>query len=163
MLVVQDNKVAEQELDLAPLDAMLDEYVNEHGALIPIMQRTQGIYGYLPEAALRRIAERTGTPLSQLYGVATFYAQFSLTPKGRHTVDLCDGTACHVRGMPQIVTALENDLKVKAGDTTENGRVTLHVVFCLGSCALAPVAVIDGQIVGRLSPQKAVQLVRKLD
>lgn len=163
MLVEKGNLVAEQELDLSPLEEVLNEFSTERGAIIPILQRTQAIYGYLPQAALRRISERTGAPLSQLYGVATFYAQFALKPRGRHQVDLCDGTACHVRGMPQIVTALENDLKVKAGDTTDDGRVTLHVVFCLGSCALAPVAVIDGQIVGRLSPQKAVQLVRKLD
>lgn len=163
MLVEQDKKVAEQGLDLAPLDEMLNEFAGVRGATIPILQRTQGIYGYLPQVALERISERTGVPMSQLYGVATFYAQFALKPRGRHQVDLCDGTACHVRGMPQIRTALENDLHIKAGDTTDDGRVTLHVVFCLGSCALAPVAVIDGQIVGRLSPQKAVQLVRKLE
>jgi NADH-quinone oxidoreductase subunit E len=163
VLVEQDKMVAEQEFDLAPLDEMLDEFDGMRGAIIPILQRAQGIYGYLPQIVLQRISRRTGASMSQLYGVATFYAQFALKPRGRHLVDLCDGTACHVRGMPQIVTALENDLNVKAGDTTEDGRITLHVVFCLGSCALAPVAVIDGQIVGRLSPQKAVQLVRKLD
>ncbi len=163
MLLEQKMTVAEQELDLTPLDEMLDEFAGVRGATIPILQRAQGIYGYLPQAVLERISERTGVSMSQIYGVATFYAQFSLKPRGRHQVDLCDGTACHVRGMPQIITALENDLGIKTGDTTEDGRLTLHVVFCLGSCALAPVAVIDGQIVGRLSPQKAVQLVREIE
>lgn len=163
MLVEQGKMVAEQDVDLAPLDEMLNEFDGVQGAIIPILQRAQGIYGYLSQPVLKRISKRTGASMSQLYGVATFYAQFALQPRGRHTVDLCDGTACHVRGMPQIVTALENDLDVKAGNTTADGRITLHVVFCLGSCALAPVAVLDGQIVGRLSPQKAVQLVRKLD
>jgi len=155
--------VKEKDLDLAPLEEVLNEYASERGAIIPVLQRTQEIYGYLPRVALERIAKRMNVPVSQVYGVATFYAQFSMMPKGRHTVEICDGTACHVRGAAQIIKVLEQELGIKAGETTPDMRVTLRVVFCLGSCALAPVAVVDGQIVGRLVPDKAAKLVRELE
>ena len=163
MLLEETNVVAEETVDLAPLDELLDSFATERGAIIPILQQAQDIYGYLPHEVLVRITERTGAPLSQLYGVATFYSQFYLERRGRHIVALCDGTACHVRGTPQIVSALETELGIKAGETTEDYSVTLEVVYCLGSCALAPVAVIDGEIVGRLTPSKAVKMVKKLD
>lgn len=156
-------EVNEESVDLAPLDKLLDEYASERGAVIPVLQRTQEIYGYLPKEALKHISKRMNVPVSQLYGVATFYAQFSMMPKGRHTVEICDGTACHVRGAAQIIKVLEQELGIKAGETTPDRRVTLRVVFCLGSCALAPVAVVDGQIVGRLVPDKAARLVRELE
>ena len=101
-------------------------------------------------------------PLSQIYGVATFYAQFYLQRRGRHTVRVCDGTACHVRGAGKIITALERDLGIAAGETTPDYRITLEVVYCLGSCGLAPVVVIDDQVVGRLVPEKALELLREL-
>jgi NADH-quinone oxidoreductase subunit E len=112
---------------------------------------------------LRRISERTGFSLAQLYGVATFYSQFYLEPRGRHIINVCDGTACHVKGAPRLVTTLEEELGIKAGESTADLRVTLEVVYCLGSCALAPMAVIDGQVVGRLVPEKILKLVRDLD
>ena len=155
--------VAEQTVDLAPLDEVLDAYQSEHGAVIPVLQRAQEIYGYLPKQALERISKRMRVPISQIYGVATFYAQFTLMAQGRHLVSICDGTACHVRGAAQIVKVLEQELGVKAGETTPDYRVTLQVVYCLGSCALAPVAVVDGQIVGRLVPEKAAKMVRELE
>jgi len=163
--VVQDQAqiVAEETLDLAALDEVLEQYKGERGAVIPILQKTQEIYGYLPAEALRYISDKTAIPLSQLYGVATFYSQFYLTRRGRHTVRVCDGTACHVRGAAEIISALEKELVIKAGETTPDYRVTLEVVYCLGSCGLSPVAVIDGQVVGRLFPEKAVELVRKLE
>ena len=164
MLVEQGKMVAEQDVDLAPLDEMLDEFDGVQGAIIPILQRAQGIYGYLPQPVLQLISRRTGRALSQLYGVATFYAQFYLQPRGRHTVDLCDGTACHVRGMPQIVTALENDLGIKAGETTADyphhaGGGLLPGLVRAGAGG----RVIDGQVVGPLSSGKGLQLVRELD
>ncbi len=163
--MVQDQAqiVAEETLDLAALDEVLEQYKGERGAVIPILQKTQEIYGYLPAEALRYISDKTAIPLSQLYGVATFYSQFYLTRRGRHTVRVCDGTACHVRGAAKIISALEKELGIKAGETTPDYRVTLEVVYCLGSCGLSPVAVIDGQVVGRLIPEKAVELVRKLE
>jgi len=128
-----------------------------------VLQKAQDIYGYLPTEVLQRISERLGIPLSKLYGVATFYSQFYLTRRGRHIVRVCDGTACHVRGAPKIIDALERDVGIKAGETTPDYRLTIEVVYCLGSCGLSPVAVIDGQVVGRLVPSKVVELVRELE
>jgi len=161
--VVSDSDVLiEETLDMAPLDDVLDKYVGQDGAAIPVLQAAQEIYGYLPAEVLQHISDRLDIPVSQLYGVATFYAQFYLTRRGRHTVRVCDGTACHVRGAPKIIDALEAELGIKAGETTPDYRLTVEVVYCLGSCGLAPVAVIDDQVVGRLVPQKAVELVREL-
>jgi NADH:ubiquinone oxidoreductase subunit E len=102
-------------------------------------------------------------PLGQVYGVATFYSQFSLEPRGRHTICQCDGTACHVRGADKIIAAMEKELGIKAGETTPDYEFTYEVVYCLGSCALAPVATIDGRVVGHLTPERMIKLVRNLD
>ncbi|NLG28571.1 MAG: NAD(P)H-dependent oxidoreductase subunit E [Chloroflexi bacterium] len=155
--------LTEEELDLAPLDAVLDELDGQKGAIIPALQKAQAIFGYLPARVIKHIAKRLHVSETQVYGVATFYAQFYLARQGRHSVRCCDGTACHVRGAPKVIQALENDLAIRAGETTDDYRVTLEVVYCLGSCGLAPVAVIDGHVVGRLVPDKAVQMVRQLE
>lgn len=163
-MVVEDVQVKSEEMvDLTQLDAILDEYEGQEGVVIPVLQKTQELYGYLPQAALKRVSRRMRVPMSQIYGVATFYAQFYLTPRGRHTMRVCDGTACHVRGAATIVSALEEELGIKAGETTDDFRLTLEVVYCIGSCGLAPVAVIDDRVVGRLVPNKAVALVRELE
>lgn len=154
--------MAEETLDMAPLDEVLDAYKTERGAVIPVLQKAQEIFGYLPPEVLQHISKRLRVPISQIYGVATFYAQFYLNRRGRHSVRLCDGTACHVRGAAKIISTLERDLNIKAGETLPDYRVTLDVVYCLGSCGLAPVAVIDDQVVGRLVPEKALELVREL-
>jgi NADH:ubiquinone oxidoreductase subunit E len=161
-VIIEEAQVAET-LDLAPLDEILDEYAGQDGAVIPVLQRAQDAYGYLPPEVLARVAERLNVPVSQVYGVATFYAQFYLTRRGRHTVRVCDGTACHVRGASKIIRSLESELGLRAGETTPDYRVTLEVVYCLGSCGLSPVAVIDGNVVGRLIPEKALDLVRALE
>src|SRR5512143_2970275 len=129
--------------DLAPLDEILEKYAGQKGAIIPILQHTQEIYGYLPAEVLQEISRRTGMPLSRIYGVATFYSQFYLTRRGRHVIRVCDGTACHVRGAAKIVDALGNALHIMPGQTTSDYRLTYEVVYCLGSCGLAPVAVVD--------------------
>jgi len=162
--VVEAKQVlAEETLDMAPLDEVLDEYRGQKGAVIPVLQKAQAIYGYLPTEVLQHVSKRLGVPLSQIYGVATFYAQFYLQRRGRNVVRVCDGTACHVRGAAKIIRALEDELGIKAGETTSDYRVTMEVVYCLGSCGLSPVAVINDQVVGRLVPEKAVELLRKLD
>jgi len=161
--VVAETQVAvEEALDLAPLDKVIEEYRSEPGAIIPVLQRAQAIYGYLPMEVLKHIAKGLNVSLSRVYGVATFYAQFYLTRRGRNTVRCCDGTACHVRGAAKIISELEKELGIKAGETTPDYRVTLEVVYCLGSCGLSPVAVINDQVVGRLVPEKALKLVREL-
>lgn len=161
--MLEDTKVvAEEQVDLSLLDPVFEEFRGQEGVVIPVLQRTQALYGYLPMEALKVISRKMRVPLSQVYGVATFYAQFYLSRQGRNTIRVCDGTACHVRGAAKIVEELEKDLNVKAGETTPDYRVTLEVVYCLGSCGLSPVAVINGDVVGRLVPQKAIELVREL-
>ena len=161
-MVAETQVTVEEALDMAPLDEVIKEYSAERGAIIPVLQKAQAIYGYLPAEVLKYIAKGLNVPLSQIYGVATFYAQFYLTRRGRNTVRCCDGTACHVRGAAKIISDLEKDLGIKAGETTPDYRVTLEVVYCLGSCGLSPVAVINDQVVGRLVPEKALKLVREL-
>jgi len=154
---------SEETLDMAPLDDILDEFENQKGVVIPILQRAQEVYGYLPKEVLNYIAMKTGVPASQIFGVATFYSQFYLTRRGRHVVRQCDGTACHVRGAARIVSSIEEQLGIKAGETTPDYRATFEVVYCLGSCGLAPVAVVDGKVVGNLVSEKMMEIVRELE
>jgi len=155
--------VAEETFDLSSLEPVFKEFQEQKGTLIPVLQRAQDIYGYLPVKVLERISERMGVSLSQVYGVTTFYSQFYLTRRGRHIIRECDGTACHVRGAAKIIRAVEQELGIKAGETTPDYRVTYEVVYCLGSCGLAPVAMVDGEVVGRLVPEKMVEIVRSLN
>ena len=155
--------MAEETFDLSSLEPVFKEFQEQKGTLIPVLQRAQDIYGYLPAKVLERISERMRVSLSQVYGVTTFYSQFYLTRRGRHIIRECDGTACHVRGAAKIIRAVEQELGIKAGETTPDYRVTYEVVYCLGSCGLAPVAMVDGEVVGRLVPEKMVEIVRSLN
>ena len=152
----------EETLDLAPLEDIFEEYETKKGAVIPVLQKAQDIYGYLPEEVLQTISRRMRVPLSQVYGVTTFYSQFYLTRRGRHIVRQCDGTACHVRGSARIISVVARDLGISADETTPDYRVTYEVVYCLGSCGLAPTAVIDDNVYGHLNPEKMTELVREL-
>jgi NADH-quinone oxidoreductase subunit E len=153
----------EETLDLTKLDDILTEYRGQKGALIPVLQKAQKLYGYLPKEVLQRIAAGMRVPISRVYGVATFYSQFYLTRRGRHVIRQCDGTACHVRGASRIIEKLEDELGLKAGETTPDYKVTCEVVYCLGSCGLAPVAVVDDQTIGKLAPEKMLSIVRNLE
>jgi NADH-quinone oxidoreductase subunit E len=153
----------EQELDLEPLYGVLDEYKTQQGAVIPVLQKAQDIYGWLPKEVLQTIARRMSVPLSQVYGVVTFYSQFYLQRRGRHIVRQCDGTACHVRGAARIVETIEDYLGIQAGDTTPDFKYTYEVVYCLGSCGLAPVAMVDNQVVGHLVPETMLDIIDKLE
>ncbi len=153
----------EEPIDLAPLGALLEEYRDQRGSLIPVLQRAQELYGYLPRPVLEHIARGLRVPLSRVYGVVTFYAQFYLTRRGRHIIRQCDGTACHVRGAAKIIDGVEKELGIHAGETTSDYRATFEVVYCLGSCGLAPVAVIDGTVVGKLVPERMLTIVRGLE
>ena len=144
-------------VDLARLGPILAEFRGVKGAVIPILQRAQDLYGYLPREALRAIATETGVPLQQLYGVATFYAQFRLTQRGKHLLRVCDGTACHVRGAAKNVAALTKKLGIEPGETTKDFKYSFEIVYCLGSCGLAPVALLDDKVLGRLAPDVLVQ------
>lgn len=154
--------MTEETFDLNLLEPIFAQFQAEKGALIPVLQRAQEIYGYLPKEVLQRISERMKVPLSQVYGVVTFYAQFYLTRRGKHIIRQCDGTACHVRGAAKIIRAVEQELGIKAGETTPDYRVTYEVVYCLGSCGLAPTAMVDNEVVGHLVPEKMLEILRDL-
>ncbi len=155
--------MVEETLDLSLLEPIFDEFQTQKGTVIPVLQRAQDIYGYLPPEVLQRISERMRVPLSQVYGVATFYSQFYLTRRGKHIIRQCDGTACHVRGAAKIIRAIEKELGIKAGETTPDYRITYEVVYCLGACGLSPTAMVDNEVVGRLVPEKMLEIVRSLD
>jgi len=150
-------------LDMAPLDQILEEYAGQKGAVIPILQHAQEAYGYLPKEILAEISRRTGIPVSRLMGVATFYAQFRLSRRGKHLIRVCDGTACHVRGASKCIEAVENELHVPAGSTSPDYEYTMEIVYCLGSCGLAPVAVVDDKVYGRLTPNSLVEQLKTLE
>lgn len=152
-----------ESIDLALLDPILEEFREQKGAVIPILQRAQDAYGYLPKEVLAHISNQTGVALSQLYGVVTFYAQFNLEPRGRHIVHICDGTACHVRGAPKIVEGVEEALNIKRGGSDQDFKYTLEIVYCLGSCGLAPIAVVDDQVYGKTTSDKLIERLRQLD
>jgi len=155
--------MTEETFDLAALEPIFAQFADQKGALIPVLQRAQDIYGYLPEEVLNRISERMGIPASQVYGVTTFYSQFYLTRRGRHIVRQCDGTACHVRGASKIIQAIQKELGIQAGETTPDYKVTYEIVYCLGACGLSPVAMVDGEVVGQLIPERMLEIVRALD
>jgi NADH-quinone oxidoreductase subunit E len=141
---------SDDSIDLALMEPILKEYSGQKGSLIPILQQVQGLYGYLPYPALDRISRRLRVPMSKIYGVATFYSQFYLERRGRHVLKVCDGTACHVKGTPALLDAVRAAYEIEPGQTTKDYELTLEVVYCLGSCALAPVAVLDSQVMGQL-------------
>ncbi len=128
---------------------------------MPLLQDVMEEYGYLPGVTLKRIAQKLAIPLSRVYGLATFYKSFSLTPRGRHLISVCLGTACHVRGAPRIVEKLERDLRIKAGETTKDLKFTLETVNCLGACALGPLIVIDGKYYGRMNSAKMDKVLKE--
>lgn len=144
------------------LDSVLARYRRENSALIPLLQDVQEALGYLPPEAMSAIAEFLNIPESAVYGVATFYAQFYLTRQGRHRVKVCQGTACHVRGGRRIMDAVKKKLGIKPGETGADYKFSLERVACFGSCALAPVMVVDGKVYGRMTPQKAEQILKKI-
>ncbi len=155
--------MSEQDIDLALIKPILQEFKEQHGAVIPILQRTQEQYGYLPEEAMQEISRESGISISQLYGVATFYAQFNLEPQGRHLISICDGTACHVKGAPKLVEAVEDEFELEAGGSDSDFQYTLEIVYCLGSCGLAPIALVDGQVYGNTTADSLVKNIHKLD
>jgi NADH-quinone oxidoreductase subunit E len=144
------------------LDELIDRFGDTPGAVIPVLQAVQELRGHISEDALTRIAARTGIPVSRLLGVATFYAQFRLEPVGRHVVKVCHGTACHVAGSGLIQQAIEDELGVGDGATTEDGIFTLNKVACLGCCSLAPAMMIGTEVHARLTPDKVRRIVRRV-
>lgn len=131
------------------------------GSLMSVLEEIQAKYRYLPREAMILVSDRLGVPLSQVYSVATFYHAFSLEPRGKHTVSVCTGTACHVRGAIQVLDRLETKLGVGPGKTTRDRQFTLETVNCLGCCALGPVVVLDGEYEGQMTTKKADKLLKR--
>ena len=141
---------------------MSEYYHGNESDLIPVMQKVQGAYGYLPKDIITRLSERTGIFVTQIMGVATFYSQFRLNPSGEKTIKICFGTACHVNGSEKVADALCDELKIEMGGTTPDNKFTLESVACLGCCSLAPVMMIGDETYGRLTPDKARKIIREL-
>jgi NADH-quinone oxidoreductase subunit E len=147
-------------LSLEPALKIINELAPMHeGLIIPLLQKLQDAYGYLPSAIVLEVARRTGLPASRMFGVATFYAQFYLKPHGRHTVRCCRGTACHVRGGKQVFGAVRSALGIDDGETTQDMQFSLETVACLGACALAPVMMVDDTYYGKMTPRRAPQIL----
>jgi NADH-quinone oxidoreductase subunit E len=157
----KDVKVQDA-VDLSRIDALLEKYKTKKGNMIPILQGTQEIYGYIPREAFLKISEATGLKLSDMYGVVTFYAQFRLNPVGKHIIKVCHGTACHVQNANIITEALQESLDVKDGETTVDRMFTLESVACLGCCSLAPVMMITNDTFGKLTKAEAVKIVKEI-
>lgn len=144
---------------LEPLRDILAGYSQEQASLIPILQEAQEQYGYLPQDVLREIADSLHLSLAKVYGVVTFYTQFHLQPRGKNVIRVCTGTACHVRGAAEVLKAIEDELGIKSGGTTEDLEFTLETVACIGACGLAPVIMINDDTHGRLSPEKVAAVL----
>ncbi len=148
-------------IDLSRMDEVVKKYRGQDGALIPILQDAQAIYGYLPEEVLADIGRRLKIPMSRIYGIVTFYAQFYLTPRGRNVIKSCQGTACHVRGGKGVLETLSRELKVQPGGTTEDLKFSLETVACVGTCFLAPVIMINEDYYGKLTAKRVLGVLKK--
>ncbi|MBR6094088.1 MAG: NAD(P)H-dependent oxidoreductase subunit E [Lachnospiraceae bacterium] len=137
----------------AELRKVIAENKDEKGALMPIMQKAQDIYGYLPIEVQTIIADEMGIPLEKVYGVSTFYAQFALNPKGQYQISVCLGTACYVKGSGDIYAKLEEILGIKGGECTPDRKFSLDACRCVGACGLAPVMTVNGEVFGRITPK----------
>ena len=150
-------------MELESVDKIIDKHRERRFALVSILHDIQDRFNYLPEEALRQVASRLRMDLNNVYGVATFYKSFSLTPRGKHSVTLCLGTACHVRGGPKILKEVTKILNIQPGETTKDRKFSLHVVNCLGVCAIGPVMFVNGKFYGEMNPLKARRVIEKLN
>lgn len=148
-------------LEASEFEAIIDKYSREKRYLIPILQDIQADYNYLPPVALTTVSKALDIPLIDIISVASFYNTFSLTPRGRYVVTVCMGTACHVRGAPQILDEFKRKLRIDVGETTKDGLFTLESVNCLGACALGPIAVVNDNYHGQLRINKVDKLISR--
>jgi NADH-quinone oxidoreductase E subunit len=151
-----DNKDKYEKLQEAII-----RHKGERGAVMPVLQEAMTIFGYVPQDVQEIIADGLGVTLSEVYGVATFYSQFSLEPKGEYVIGVCLGTACYVKGSQKIIDRLQQELKVDVGRTTKDGKFTLNATRCLGACGLAPVMMINEEVYGRLTPDEVPAILDK--
>lgn len=149
--------VAEHEQEL---DAIIAGSKGQPSALIEVLHKAQELIGYLPRQVQVKIADGLGISVNEVFSVISFYSHFSIKPKGKYNVCVCKGTACYVKGSPDVLTRLEHELAIKAGDTTDDGKYSLHVVRCLGACGLGPVMTVNNTAHGLLKPEKAASIVK---
>jgi len=145
--------------ELAKLDEIIDRYGGRAGYLIPALKEAQDLFGYLPMEVQRTLAEGLHIPASHIYGVVTFYSFFTITPRGRHTIRLCLGTACYVKGSKEMLEKIVREVGINVGETSEDGRFTLEAVRCLGACGLAPVMLIGEDTHGNIHPPDTVKIL----
>ncbi len=145
----------------AEIESIVEKNEADHGGLIALLEQIQAKYGYLPEDALKAVAERTHRSLVDVYGVATFYKAFSLKPRGKHLISVCLGTACHVQGGPRIAEEFQRQLEIKTGETTPDREFSLETVNCLGACALGPVVVVDGHYFSKVRPSMVKEILER--
>jgi len=150
-------------MDFRAVDLVIDKHQEKRTALISILHEIQDRYNHLPEKVLRRVASRLQMDLNDVYGVATFYKSFSLIPKGKHSITLCVGTACHVRGGPKILREVKKLLNIEPGQTTVDKKFSLNAVNCLGVCAIGPVMFVDGKFYGEMNPVKARRIIERVN
>ncbi|MFC0875087.1 NADH-quinone oxidoreductase subunit NuoE [Saccharicrinis sp. FJH2] len=162
LMVEKEAEQDQADIDLSLIDDLINTYRGKAGNLIPLLQKTQDIYGYIPRQAMVKISEQAGLELSDMYGVATFYTQFRLNPVGKNIIKVCHGTACHVQNAGTITESLAESLKVKDGETTPDGMFTLESVACLGCCSLAPVMMIGDETYGKLTGKQAVRIIHEI-
>ena len=155
----QEDQVVE---DLSLMDTIIENYKDKKGNLIPLLQGVQELYGYVPHDAFLKLHKEVGLKLADMYGVATFYAQFRLSPVGKHIIKVCHGTACHVQNATKLTEALMDSLKINDGETTEDNLFTLESVACLGCCSLAPVMMIGDETYGKLDGKKSVKIIKEI-
>ncbi len=153
---------SEKIADISLLDSIIEKYNGKRGIMIPVLQETQAAYGYIPREAFEILSEKLGLKLNDMYGVATFYAQFRLAPVGKHIIKVCHGTACHVQNAGTITDALTEALKIEDGETTGDRLFTLESVACLGCCSLAPVMMISNETYGKLTGKEAVKVIKEI-
>jgi NADH-quinone oxidoreductase E subunit len=154
--------LAESLSEHSKIDKIIKSYSREKSALIAILQKIENSYGYLPAWALRHVSEKLNVPMIQVYGVASFYDAFHLTPRGKHLIRVCLGTACYLRGSVRILDALENELGIKDGGTTPDLEFSLQSVRCLGACALAPVMVVGERYFDKMTPTKVHSVLKRV-
>lgn len=148
-------------MELDVVDLVVERYEQKPSALVSILQDIQDKAGYLPTEVLKRVAEKMDISNRQIYGVVTFFKSLNLTPLGEHTITVCLGTACHVRGGGKVLSEISDSLDIESDETTEDGEFTLKTVNCLGACAIGPVVVVDDKYYGKMTPSKAKELLVK--
>ena len=146
-------------MDTSDVNAVLEKHKDERGGLISILEDIQGKYGYLPEEALKALAEKTNRSLVDIYGVVTFYKSFSLQPRGKHLISVCMGTACHLAGGKLVMEAMARELDIEVGEVSEDREFSLDRVACIGCCALAPVVTVGDSVYPRMTPPKVEEVL----